>query len=114
MDDGRTERMQRRFVVPVTVAALLVIPSMLLNRTSGDPTLGLLAEILNVGIWLVPLRVDFGRLRFYHSTRIPPGPLWAGFFFGPAPGAVLVPRRRKPLHVLSIRRPAWLGEKPLC
>jgi voltage-gated potassium channel len=53
MPDDRTERMQRRFMVPVTIAALLVVPSMLLNRTSGDPTLSTVAEILNTGIWLV-------------------------------------------------------------
>ena len=29
-------------MVPVTIAALLVVPSMLLNRTRGDPTLGTL------------------------------------------------------------------------
>jgi hypothetical protein len=34
MTDDRTERMQQRFVVPVTIAALLVILSMLLNRAA--------------------------------------------------------------------------------
>jgi hypothetical protein len=26
---------------------------LVINRTSGDPTLGLIAEILNIAIWLV-------------------------------------------------------------
>lgn len=49
----RTARMQKRFEIPVLIAAILVIPSMLLNRTSGDPTLEWLAEALNILIWVV-------------------------------------------------------------
>jgi voltage-gated potassium channel len=45
--------MQKRFEPVVLVAAMLVIPSMLLNRSAGDPTLSMLAYALNVVIWLV-------------------------------------------------------------
>jgi hypothetical protein len=51
--DERTERMQKRFEIPVIIAALLVVPSMQLNRSEGDPTLGVVAYLLNVAIWLV-------------------------------------------------------------
>jgi voltage-gated potassium channel len=51
--DERTAQMQKRFEVPVIIAALLVVPSMLLNRSEGDPTLGVIAYALNVAIWLV-------------------------------------------------------------
>ncbi len=45
--------MQKRFEWPVTIAALLVIPSMLLNRSTGYSWVNVAAEVLNIVIWLV-------------------------------------------------------------
>ena len=45
--------MQERFEVPVIIAALLVIPAMALARSEPGSTLLLLAEALNIVIWLV-------------------------------------------------------------
>ena len=45
--------MQKRFEVPVIVAALLVIPAMALARAERDSAAFYAAEALNVVIWLV-------------------------------------------------------------
>ena len=39
MAESRTERMEKRFEVPVIVAALLVIPAMVLGRSEPGSTL---------------------------------------------------------------------------
>jgi hypothetical protein len=48
--DERSERLQRRFEVPVTIAALLVIPVMVLRSTGpGEPW----STVGDIGDWLI-------------------------------------------------------------
>jgi hypothetical protein len=51
--EDRTARMQKRFELPVLVAALLVIPSMVLLRSASGSAAWWVAVALNVLIWLV-------------------------------------------------------------
>ena len=51
--EDRTARMQKRFEWPVTVAAVLVIPSMALTRSEHGSVSWWIGAALNVVIWLV-------------------------------------------------------------
>jgi voltage-gated potassium channel len=51
--DERSERTARRFEVPVLVAALLVIPVIVIEQSDAGETLKTIAGVLNWLIWLV-------------------------------------------------------------
>jgi voltage-gated potassium channel len=51
--DERAARMQRRFQVPVVIAAVLVIPVIAIQESHSGETLGTVAGVTNWLIWLV-------------------------------------------------------------
>jgi len=50
--DERSERIARRFEVPMIVAALLVIPVLVIEESPVGEPLDTIADVLNWGIWL--------------------------------------------------------------
>jgi len=50
--DERSERVARRFELPMMVAALLMIPVIAIEQSDAEPSLRAIAEVLNWAIWL--------------------------------------------------------------
>src|SRR4051812_12175457 len=50
--DARVERIERRFEIPMLIAALLVIPAIAIQESTSNHSWNEVAAILNATIWL--------------------------------------------------------------
>jgi voltage-gated potassium channel len=67
--DERSQRMAKRFEIPMLVAALLVIPVIVVQESSVSPELRSAADVLNWLIWLAFAAEFFAMLRAVPDRR---------------------------------------------